>query len=250
MKKKIGIVLTVILGISALGLGMLQSSASEASPKMDRQEITDLIKSQYPGEITELELDKEGTRAVYEAELHDGSKEYEIKLDGNTGKVLELDEKFTADADKEQNKANSNEKKSGKEDSGQKKASQARDDDHDDKNDSGQDDKANMELSNKSNSDGNKNNQSQKSAVIDSAEAEKIAKDAFPGTIIQLELDEDDGQLYYEIEMKSKKKEADLEINAYTGDILVMEIDNDDGDDHDDNDDDDDDNDDDDGDDN
>ncbi len=49
-----------------------------------------------------------------------------------------------------------------------------------------------------------------------------------------MELDEDDGQLRYEIEMKSKKQEATIEIDAYTGDIAVMEIDEDDDEDNDD----------------
>ncbi|WP_010529394.1 PepSY domain-containing protein [Lentibacillus jeotgali] len=235
MKKKIGIVLAVILGISALGLGMLQSSASEASPKMDRQEIEDLIKAQYPGEVTELEREKEGNRTVYEAEIHDGSNEYEIKLDGNTGEVLELDKKLAAKTDKDQNKTTNNEKKSVKAGNAQDNAAKSRDDDGDDKKDSGQDDtRMKLSQSQDSNKAETSNNTSQESAVIDTAEAEKIAKGAFSGTITELELDEDDGQLYYEIKMKSKKKEAEIEVNAYTGNIMVMEIDGNDDDDHDD----------------
>ncbi|GGJ90783.1 hypothetical protein GCM10007063_11770 [Lentibacillus kapialis] len=232
MKRKIGFVLAVMLGISALGLGMLQSSASEASPKMDRQEIKDLINSQYPGDVSELELDKEGTKSVYEAEIHDGNKEYEIKLDGNTGDVMELEEKYTANADKDQNKAENNEEKDNKGDRTGNKTAQA----DDAKNDSNQDDNERMELSQNNSDNDNKNNKPQKSAAVDKAKAEKIAKDSFSGTITQLELDEDDGRLYYEIEMRSEKKEADIEINAYTGDILVKEVDHDDDDDHDDSD--------------
>ncbi|QKY71196.1 PepSY domain-containing protein [Lentibacillus sp. CBA3610] len=243
MKKKIGLVLTVILGISALGLGMFQSSASEASPSMDRQEIEDVINAQYPGEITELELDKKGSRSVYEAEIQDGNTEYEIKLDGNTGDVLELEEKFVAKDNHKQNgqsSADSNDEKSGQTDNDQNKSNQnngenARNNDNADANNSLDNDNTDrMELNRQGNSDDNKESGNQ--AVISTAEAEEIALNEFSGTITEMELDEDDGRLYYEIEMKSENKEAELEIDAYTSEILVMEIDSEDDDDDDDDD--------------
>ncbi|ALX49157.1 PepSY domain-containing protein [Lentibacillus amyloliquefaciens] len=252
MKKKIGIVLAVVLGVSALGLGVIQSSATEAAPKMDRKEIKETISAQYPGEITELELDKEGTRTVYEAEIEDNGKEYDIKLDGDTGEVLELDEKVAANNSNGQNKATNNENNAGQNESSQNNANKNADADGDDTNrnndqktrqnnddnNNNSDDKNDdrMELKQNDNKDNNtNNNKSSKSAVISTAQAEKIAKNEFNGSIIKLELDEDDGRLVYEIEMKSKNNEADIEIDAYTGEIVVMEIDdNDDDDDRDD----------------
>ncbi|TFJ92074.1 PepSY domain-containing protein [Lentibacillus salicampi] len=238
MKRKVGIVLAVILSISAMGLGMLQSSASEVSPKLGEQEIRELMTSQYPGDITELELEQSGNRAVYEAEIHDNGTEYEIKMDGDTGEVLELEKKFSGKHNNEQNSVE-DQKKSGetdanKNDTKQNDDKKARNDaDGGDKSDSNKDNTDQMELNQSGNSAHNKPS---KSAVISTGEAEKIAQGAFSGTIVEMELDEDDNRLYYEIGMISKNKEADIEIDAYTGDILVMEIDSDNDDDnHDDN---------------
>lgn len=95
-------VLSVLLGLSAMGVGILHSSATEASPKLEEQEIRDVIGAQYPGTITELELEKDGSGAVYEAEIDDNGTEYELKLDGDTGEILKLDKKFAAKGSVEQ----------------------------------------------------------------------------------------------------------------------------------------------------
>lgn len=63
------------------------------------------------------------------------------------------------------------------------------------------------------------------SALIGIAEAERIALQHFSGTIIEIELDSDNGRLYYEVEMKTSKGEVELEIDAYTGKIISIEID-------------------------
>ncbi|QGS68035.1 hypothetical protein CV093_03165 [Oceanobacillus sp. 143] len=58
--------------------------------------------------------------------------------------------------------------------------------------------------------------------------ARSIAASQFSGSIVELDLDEDDGRLIYEIEMKNGDSEAEIEIDAYTGTILVIDIDHDD----------------------
>ncbi|MEC5424680.1 PepSY domain-containing protein [Virgibacillus sp. C22-A2] len=59
-------------------------------------------------------------------------------------------------------------------------------------------------------------------------EAEEIALNSFSGTITEVELDEDDGRLIYEIEIENGNEEAEIDIDAYTGEILVLSIDRDD----------------------
>lgn len=51
--------------------------------------------------------------------------------------------------------------------------------------------------------------------------------------ITELELDEDDGRLIYEIEIESVNGEAEIDIDAYTGDIISISIDTEIGDDDD-----------------
>ncbi|AOV08977.1 PepSY domain-containing protein [Sporosarcina ureilytica] len=56
-------------------------------------------------------------------------------------------------------------------------------------------------------------------------EAIAIARQHASGTVKEIELDNDDGRLYYEIEMKDGKYEYELDIDAYTGDVLDFEKD-------------------------
>ncbi|MGJ9459426.1 PepSY domain-containing protein [Oceanobacillus sp. CF4.6] len=65
------------------------------------------------------------------------------------------------------------------------------------------------------------------SEVIGDEKARKIALENFDGTVTDLELDIDDNQLIYEIDVKNSNKEAEFEIDAITGEIMEMEIDKD-----------------------
>ena len=61
--------------------------------------------------------------------------------------------------------------------------------------------------------------------IISSDEAKTIALKLANGRITEFELDEDDGRLVYEIEIKTKDVEHEIEIDAYTGKVLEHEID-------------------------
>lgn len=66
------------------------------------------------------------------------------------------------------------------------------------------------------------------SAVITEKRAIEIAQAKAKGTVTDIELDEDDNRLIYEIEIRNGKMEYDFEIDAKTGDIIKYEEDLDD----------------------
>jgi len=72
------------------------------------------------------------------------------------------------------------------------------------------------------------------SKVISVEKVEEIALNEFDGTITEFELDEDDGRFIYEMEMRNKFEEAEIEIDGQTGEILELDIENDEDDDDDD----------------
>ena len=82
----------------------------------------------------------------------------------------------------------------------------------------------------KSNRDDNKKEE-KKVNKISPEEAKTIALKLANGEITDFELDEDDGRLIYEIEIKTKDSEHEIKIDAYTGKVLEHEIDQDDDDD-------------------
>lgn len=63
------------------------------------------------------------------------------------------------------------------------------------------------------------------SSVITEKQAIEIAQAKAEGTLTELELDEDDNRLIYEIEIRNGKMEYDFEIDAITGDIIKYEED-------------------------
>src|SRR5690625_6010786 len=94
LKKKVAVIVSVIVVSAGLGFGIFKADASHADPKLNHDEVIKLVSEQYPGDVTEIELEKDHNRVVYEIEIRDGHSEYELKVDGNTGEIMKLKEKF------------------------------------------------------------------------------------------------------------------------------------------------------------
>jgi uncharacterized membrane protein YkoI len=181
MKKKILIAFGALSIAGVIGFTTFQSEIVNAEPKLTKDELRDIVTSQYPGTINELELEREGKRLFYEVEVALEGKKYELKMDANTGEVLKLEEKATNIAAATQSV------------------------------------------------DTNKN-AAPKQTVISSEEAKKIALDNFAGTIVEMELDDDDSRHNYEIKIVNGNRKAEIEIDAYTGKLIVLDIETDESD--------------------
>lgn len=212
MNKKLGIGIGALLFAGILGFWIYTSDASQQAPELTTDKIREMVLSQYPGEITEIELDKELNKVVYEVEVISNGKEYDLTLDGNSGEVLKLKEKtvYTKENQSDDRKNDSTKEKETPNVSVKEKST------NDEKNQTEQ----------KQNE--NKQNNQQENTVINEEKAIEIAKSEFPGTLVSMELDRDDGRLIYEIEIVNGNEEAEIEIDAYTGEILVLDIDIDD----------------------
>ncbi|ATP40993.1 hypothetical protein CSE16_13535 [Solibacillus sp. R5-41] len=66
--------------------------------------------------------------------------------------------------------------------------------------------------------------------LISEQKAIQIAQAKAPGTVVKVELDEDDNQLHYDIKIQNGKTEYEFEIDAKTGSIIHFEEDLDDDD--------------------
>ena len=118
------------------------------------------------GKITELELEKEKGRWVYEGEIETNAVEAEFQIDAYTGEVLKWKEEPRDGDDTPAPTAPSNQ-------------------------------------------------------MIGVDRAKEIAQGRLPGgRITELELDEDDGRMIYEGEIETNTTEVEFEIDAYTGEVL------------------------------
>lgn len=173
MRNKILFVVSAMAIAAVVGLTSTKLGVVSANPDYSTDDIRKQVSEMYPGEITELELEKEGDNLVYEIEVKQENKEIELKIDANTGEVLFSEIDY---------------------------------DDND-------------------NDVVNSNGSSTNNTIISEEKAIEIALRQFNGAIEEIELDEDDSRLIYEIEMENGEKEAEIEIDAYTGKVLEVEID-------------------------
>ncbi|GGA59233.1 peptidase [Kroppenstedtia guangzhouensis] len=190
MNKTWAAVLTGAIIIAGAGFGVNQIFAGQSDPALTVQEASEKAEERYPGKVLEIEKDHKGSRLVYELELEGPNGIYEIEMDANTGEVLKVEQGVSAKQTK---------------------------DDTDD-----------MEKGDKQTADDNQKKTNKNKKRIDFKEAKQIALNKFRGKIEEIELDEDDGRLVYEVEIKKGKQEAEFEIDANTGEILFMSIENDD----------------------
>ena len=209
MKKKIALTAGALAVATTLGLGIYHSDASHVEPTLTTEDVESLIADQYPGTITDMELEKDFNKAVYEVEIEGEGKKYKLKLDGSSGEVLELKEKTMKNTAEKENNSKENEEQ---------------DLTVKEKKDDTKQDKKQEEKEKDSNQKSNKNSNDKK-ALMNVSEVTEIALNEFSGTITELELDEEDGRLIYEIEIEDGELEAEIEIDAHTGEILVIEID-------------------------
>ncbi|MBN6204879.1 PepSY domain-containing protein [Ralstonia pickettii] len=227
VKKKILLAIGAMAVAAVLGLIFSQSLTASAGPDLSTDDIRGQVEAQYPGEIKELELDDESKTPVYEVEIAIDGKEYELKIDGNSGEVLKLDEKLAGGAKEQTDTAQfeSNEDESIK----INEKSSDRTEDETGKLSSENADKEKQTAKAPRNENDEKKQATkqpkQKQSILTKEEAIDIALEQFSGNIEGVDLDDDDDRLIYEIEIESSRGEAEIEIDAYTGKVLLVDID-------------------------
>lgn len=188
-----------------VGLTVYQTNATTSSPDLNSEEIIELVNIQYPGQHSEPELSVENGEPVYQMEVTQDQGVYSLKLNGDTGQVIDL---TAVEKTATNNKEDDTEK--------QENTAEENPEADDSESDEGK-------TENKSNKQTTEND-----AMLTHEEAKEIALKEFPGKVTDLELDSDDGVYIYEIEIVNGEDEASIEINAYTGNVVMIEIDIDD----------------------
>lgn len=207
-KRTLLIGVVVILVVSLFFI--YRTGASSSEPKLSQAEIKKLVEEQYPGDQNEPNLQLKDGEPVYQVEVRQENGNYEVLLDGNTGKVLDI---YQTEVEKAENVEPDDNNNTTPDENSNK--------------DNDQDSQQNNDDTDKADKDEPSSEQGN-NAIISSDEAKEIALQQFSGTVSELELDEDDGTMIYEIEIVDGNKEANIEINAYTGNVIVIETEVDD----------------------
>lgn len=195
----------VVLVVAVFGIYQMQASAGE--PEMTIDQARQQAEKQYNATVTEIELDRSGSEPRYDIDLENGEKLYDLTLNGNTGEVISL---------KESNRGTS----SNTDSTDQSQASG--DDQEQSKNEQTADD---QQQSDKENTAPSQKQASQAEVKITMDEAIKIATDEVGGSVTDAEFDEEDGLPVYELELKTADDEAEVVINAQSGEIITIAYD-------------------------
>ncbi len=191
---------TIVSGLIVTGvvLAAIQFSANPASAYLSQEEAEQKVASKFSGEVMEFELDD--NEKIYEVEIEGADLEYELKVDAETGEVINIEEEALREDMKQI--TNSNSEKEVTTVSLPDNQQNSRDDDK-----------------------GEVKNQA--SSLLSIEEAKTIATEMYSGTVKGIELDEDDGNYNYELEIITEKAEVELEINAKSGEIVYISVDED-----------------------
>ncbi|MGM8214276.1 PepSY domain-containing protein [Bacillaceae bacterium W0354] len=242
MKKKllVGFIASVVavggaIGASALSDSLSLNSNSKAKVEVDEEveamvsldtntlisvdELYDIVLSEVDGVIEEIELEADNEHKVYfEVEVHQENVEYKVYVDAYSGEVLKVKKDDDVSKNKVTVKSESNtqvnaetiqlnNQKPKKEMTSNQKTEVKTETDE-----------------SKETKIENKQKTESKQSIISKDQAVNIALGLASGQVTEVELDEDDGHLYYEIEIEGLV-EAEIKVDALTGNVIEFELD-------------------------
>lgn len=211
MKKVgIGFLLVGAVFFAWYGFTGMYADRAGADPEISAEAIKEQIAGQYSGEIQEMKFsEKDGN---YHAVIKADSGPFQLVADGDTGRIVRLQQIQSEDP------VELMEKKKMKADlANQKEETATTDQDRESPTDK-QEEESNEKSS-------VKQQELTKQPILSYGEATDIALAEFNGVVDEVELDEDDGKLRYEIEIENGDMEAEVVIDAYTGKVVIIEID-------------------------
>lgn len=204
--KKLIIITLCIIAIGAVAVGVQMFSASADDPSLNSEEAKELAASRYPGEVTVIELNNESGEQIYTMEIDGDDNDYRLKLNADSGDVVQLSEITNADsqeaASEESAADTASEPEPAAEESSSEEAPPAEEE--------------------PSRETGSSSNQ----LPISMDDAKSIAlEEVGGGSVTDIELDDDDGRVLYELEIVSSQGEVDVDVDARTGEIIVISYD-------------------------
>src|SRR5690625_3097455 len=232
LTRKLMITFGVIISISILITGLFYSNYAQSEPSLTENEVKDIVSDQYPGKITDLNLKNINNQSVYEVLVTHENSKYNIKIDRHSGEILDIIRKSVAvkennnkeapkkdikkQTDKQTNntppKTEENPKQSKKQEKNEQVKNEKETADKEEKRE--EEHEANVP----------KESTDTKETVLSISEVSNIALSHFSGSIDDVELEDEDGRLYYEVEIERDEQEAEMKIDAYTGEVIVIEI--------------------------
>ncbi|TDL80299.1 PepSY domain-containing protein [Peribacillus frigoritolerans] len=224
-------IISVIVIIGVIGIFSI-ASAKKGDVKVTEAEARNLVEAHYTGTIKEMVLTKLDGREVYQVELEEKKGLYTLEVEAATGSIQNLKQVKKADLESEKEPALS-----------QAEAKKLAEETY-----SGNVQTMTLqgktysitlltkteEIKVEMNADSGEITSEDKSSIektkqpvkLTEEQAKKIALAEVKGKIEDIDLEEEDGSVFYEVEIESGQQEATIQIDAFTGIILSVAIEN------------------------
>lgn len=204
--KKLIIITLCVIAIGAVAVGIQMFSASADDPSINSEEAKELAASRYPGEVTVLELNNESGEQIYTLEIDGDDRDYRLKLNADSGEVVQLSETTDTGSGEPESNDNGTTDTAPEPEAEEETPATAPSDEEQD---------ASRETGSSSNQ-----------LPVSMDDAKSIAlEEVGGGSVTDIELDEDDGRVLYEMEIESSQGEVDVDVDARTGEIIVISYD-------------------------
>lgn len=176
----------------------LNSSNQKAeSNLLSAEEISERANQDYPGTVTDVDLDSDDGVYKYDIDITDSEFEYELEYNAETGEFIKEDEKERVNGSENNGKTDDN-------------AASNRDDDDNDEDDDRESASSTNGLA----------------VSMDDAKTIAVKEVGNGASVKEIELDDDDGRMHYEMELyDNNNNEVDVDIDAETGDVMKVDYD-------------------------
>ncbi|MCM3594787.1 PepSY domain-containing protein [Metabacillus idriensis] len=224
-------IFSVLMIIGVIGIIGI-ASVMKGDVKVTEAEARNLVEAHYTGTIKEMVLTKLDDREVYQVELEEKKGLYTLEVDAATGSIQNLKQVKKADLESEKEPALSeaDAKKLAEETySGNvqtmtlqgktysiillTKTEEIKVEMNADSGEIKSEDKSSIE-------------KTKQPVKLTEEQAKKIALAEVKGNIEDIDLEEEDGSVFYEVEIEAGQQEATIQIDAFTGKILSVAIEN------------------------
>lgn len=225
MKKK-GYLLLIIVALLVILFSIYIISVFQKRTSISEEDVNHMVLSQYQGEVTNITEITLNGEDLYKVEFQNNTGEYLLNLKKNTGEIFSLEAITTQETDI--NALSKQEAKQLVEEEVDGVVSDVQEEVqfysitiiNQEKEEIYLVDKYSGEVQLE---DSDTAENPEQNAYLTEEEAIQLALEEIPGIITDIELEDDDNELIYDIEMESSDgREVSLYLNAYTGNILSI----------------------------
>ncbi|WP_059102851.1 PepSY domain-containing protein [Shouchella shacheensis] len=231
-KKAIWIVGTVVVVI-LIAFGTTQYVLGDNDSLLTEQEMRQIVDSKYSGEIVSSELTHANGSAHYKVVVKEETGTYALLADASTGKIEQLNVDEEAPAEEQEEEPIT--EKEAEQIATEEQAGAVQSSELDEEKQrytvivENEGKAYSIEIDSVAGTVGDtkeitNSDDSSPATQLSPDEATEIALSTFNGIVTDIDLDEEDGVLLYEVDIETDSEEAEILVNAFTGEVISIAV--------------------------